>query len=100
MGAVFAAILKYVIPALTAIPQLVQGVESLWKGTPKSGAQKWIAVEQALSASIVTVAQEISQLAPNTPVDTVSAKVAIFSKAVNDAFVKLANDLGIFQTTS
>ena len=59
-------------------------------------AQKWIAIEQALSGSISMVAQEIAQLAPATPVDAVSAKVAIFTKAVNDAFVTLCNDLGIF----
>jgi hypothetical protein len=97
MGAIFAAILKYVIPVLSALPQLVVGIESLWKGTPKAGAQKWIAVEQALSQSISLVAQEVAQLAPNTPVNTVSAKVALFTKAVNDAFVALCNDLGIFQ---
>lgn len=99
MGAIFAAIVKYVIPVLSALPQLVVGIESLWKGTPKAGAIKWIAVEQALSSSISLVAQEIAQLAPGTPVDTVSAKVAIFTKAVNDAFVTLCNELGIFQTS-
>lgn len=96
MGVVLTALLKYVVPAITALPQLISGIEALFKGTPKAGAQKWIAIEQALSGSISMVAQEIAQLAPATPVDAVSAKVAIFTKAVNDAFVTLCNDLGIF----
>lgn len=99
MGAVFAAVLKYAAAILPALPQLIAVVEALWKNTPKSGSYKWIAIERALSNSIGLVAQEVSQLAPNTPADTVAAKVAIFTKAVNDAFVKLLNDLGIFQTS-
>jgi len=97
MGATFSAILKYAVAALSALPQIIAGVEALWKDTPKSGSYKWIAVEQALSASISLVAQEVASLAPNTPVNTVSAKVAVFTKAVNDAFVTLCNGLGIFQ---
>jgi len=100
MGAIFAKILSYVGALLPALPQLIAGVEALFKGTPQSGAAKWVAVEQALSQSVALVAQEIAQLAPGTSVDTVSAKVAVFTKAVNDAFVTLCNDLGIFPTTS
>lgn len=96
MPAVLAAILKFVVPALTALPQLITGIEALFKGVPKAGAQKWISVETALSQSITIVAQEVAQLAPGTSADKVSAEVAKFSKAVNDAFVALANGLGIF----
>lgn len=101
MNAVLAVVLRYVLPAITALPQLIDGIEKLFAGRPKSGAAKWIAVEQALSGSIVLVANEVAALAPDgTKVDEISAKVAIFTKAVNDAFVKLCNDLGIYQTTS
>ena len=96
MPAILAAILKFVVPALTALPQLITGIESLFKNVPKFGASKWILVELALSQSITTVAQEITQLAPGTSADKASAEVAKFSKAVNDAFVALANGLGIF----
>ena len=96
MGAIFAKLLGYLPALLSALPQLIAGIEALFKGTPKAGAQKWIAVEQALSQSIALLAQEVAQLAPGTPVDKASAAIAIFTKAVNDAFVKLCNDLGIF----
>lgn len=100
MGAVLSVLLKYVVPAIQALPQLIAGIEALFQNRPKSGPQKWIAVEQALSQSIVLVAEEVVKIAPDgTKVDDVSGKVAIFTKAVNDAFVKLANDLGVFQTS-
>lgn len=90
----------WVSAALTALPSLITGVEALWKGQPKSGAQKWISVEQALSGSIALIANQVSTLAPGTPPDVAAQKVVIFTKAVNDAFVKLCNDLGVFQTSS
>lgn len=100
MASIFTALLKYVIPVITALPELISGIEKLWTGVPKAGAQKWIAVEQALSGSIVAVANQVAALAPDgTKVDEVSAKIAVFTKAVNDAFVKLCNDLGVFQTS-
>jgi predicted PurR-regulated permease PerM len=97
MSAILSVIIRYATMVLPALPQIISGIESLWKWTPKSGAQKWIAVEQALSQSISMVAQEVAQVAPATS-DTkaISAAVAIFTKSVNDAFVKLANDLGVF----
>lgn len=101
MGAVLGVLLKFVVPAIQALPTLISGIEALFQNRPKSGPQKWIAIEQALSGAIVLAAEEVVKIAPDgTKVDDVSGKIAVFSKAVNDAFVKLANDLGVFQTTS
>jgi hypothetical protein len=98
MLGILSVIIRYATMVLPALPQIISGIESLWRGTPKSGAQKWIAVEQALSQSISIVAQEVAQIAPaGTDVSKISAALAVFTKSVNDAFVKLANDLGVFQ---
>lgn len=93
----WSAILGYVIKLLPIIPQLVTTIENLWAPKPKAGAQKWISVEQALSGSIADVAQTVASIAPmGTKPEQVSAAIAVFSKAVNDAFVALANDLQLF----
>lgn len=100
MPLIFTTILKYVGLVIPVLPQLIASIEQLWKGTPKAGASKWIAIEQALSGTISTVANQVALLAPpGTKIDTVSAAIAIFTKTVNDALVKLFNDLGIFTTT-
>lgn len=93
----FSTILNFVLTIVPVIPQLVTSIENLFKGTPKSGPQKWIAVEQALSQSISTVSGEIAKIAPaGTTAETISTALVVFSKDVNDAFVKLANDLQLF----
>lgn len=83
------------IGILTSIPTLIQGVEQLWKGTPKAGAQKWISVEQALSASIEQIAAEVVKECPNTAVDDVAGRASVWAKAVNDATVAFFNDVGL-----
>lgn len=93
-------IFSVVIPLLTAIPTLIQGVEQLWKGTPKAGAQKWISVEQALSGSIQQIAAEVQSAVPNQTADDVATKAAIWAKAVNDATVTFFNETGLLTTTT
>ena len=94
-------VIQFAITALGAIPSLVRGVESLWSHTPKSGASKWISVEQALSGSIQLVADQVAKQAPpGTKTEEISAAVVVFSKAVNDAFVALANALHLLPTTA
>lgn len=88
------------IPLLTAIPTLIQGVEKLWSGVPKSGAQKWIAVEQALSGSIQQIAAEVQAVVPDQQADEVAQKAAIWAKAVNDATVRFFNDTGMLPPSS
>lgn len=97
----FTKVLQLVLTVIPVIPQLVTSIENLFKGVPKSGSQKWIAVEQALSQTIQTAAGEIAQLAPaGTSADRISTALVVFSKDVNDAFVKLANDLQLFTSSS
>lgn len=97
----FQAVIGWAMKLLPVIPQLIVSIEQLFRGTPKAGPQKWIAVEQALSQSITLASGEIAQLAPaGTKAETISAALAVFSKDVNDAFVKLANDLKLFTSTA
>jgi hypothetical protein len=97
MSGILAILAKFIVPLLSALPSLVQGIEALFHGTPKSGPTKWIAIEQALSQAIQMVATEVAQLNPSLSADRVAGSVARFTKAVNDAFVLLCNELGIFQ---
>lgn len=91
-------ILTWIMRIIPVVPSLVTDIENLWRGKPKAGAQKWLSVEQALSSSIEEVAQDAAKFAPpGTKAEEISAAVAIFSKAVNDAAVTLANALGVFQ---
>lgn len=93
----FAAILAFVINVVPVIPQLVTSIENLFKGQPKAGPQKWISVERAMSQSISMAASEVAKLSPaGTKPEKISLALAVFSKDVNDAFVKLANDLQLF----
>lgn len=89
--------LAWIVQVLPVIPSLVTDIENLWRHKPASGAQKWISVEQALSGSISEVTSAISAAAPaGTSEADISAAVAVFAKAVNDASVALANKLGAF----
>jgi hypothetical protein len=92
-------ILGLIVSILPAIPNLITAVESLWSGTPKSGPQKWISVEQALSGSIQAVANEVKAAVPNANADEIAAKASIWAKAVNDATVQFFNEAGLLQTT-
>jgi len=90
-------ILGWIIIVVPVIPSLVTDIENLWRSTPKSGNKKWLSVEQALSGSISEVASEVAKLAPTgTKAGDVSTAIVIFTKAVNDAAVALANTLQIF----
>ena len=97
--AILGVILNYVLPVLTALPQLVVAVEGLWSTVPKSGTHKWIAVEQAISQSVAAAAEAIAKTVPNAKVDTISTAVAVLTKTVNDGFVKFLNDIGYFTTS-
>lgn len=93
----WAVILGWVLKAVTVIPSLVTDIENLWKDRPKSGQSKWISVEQALSGSIGDVAKVAASLSPaGTKAEVIADAVAVFSKAVNDAFVALANELQLY----
>lgn len=97
----FQTVLGWVFRILPVIPGLVGSIEQLFKGVPRAGAQKWISVETALSQSIQSASSEIAALAPaGTKIADISAALTVFSKDVNDAFVKLANDLKLFTTTA
>ena len=93
----FATILAWIGRVLPVIPGLIINIENLFSNKPKSGASKWIAVEQAISGSIEDVASEVAKLAPaGTTAAQISGALAVFSKDVNDSFVRLANDLQLF----
>lgn len=93
----FGTILNWVVTAISVIPSLVTDIERLWSGQAKSGSQKWLSVEQALSGSIQDVAQVAAKLAPTgTKAEVISTAVDVFAKSVNDAFVALANELKLF----
>lgn len=89
--------LTWIMRILPVIPSLVTDIENLWRHKPNSGAQKWIAVEQALSGSISEVADQLAAVAPaDTKPEEISAAVSIYARAVNDATVALANSLKVF----
>lgn len=96
---VFLSILGFVNKLLPALPSLIIGVESLFRGVPKSGPQKWIAVEQGISQSIQAVADQVVAAAPGTDASKISALAAQYAKAVNDATVTFLNESGVFTTT-
>lgn len=90
-------VLTFIMQVVPVIPSLVTDIENLFRAKPKSGAAKWIAVEQALSQPISDVASQIAAAAPpGTKTEEISAAVAIYTKAVNDATVALANALHVF----
>lgn len=92
------AILSYVPKLITVLPNLIIAIENLWAPKQKAGPQKWVSVEAAVSGSIEDAAQAVAKLAPaGTKAQTISDAIAVFTKSVNDAFVKLMNDLGIFK---
>jgi len=83
-----------VVDLVTALPNLIVGVETAFKSQPNSGPAKWISVEQSLSTPIQSLANEMAKTIPNVTADKVSADVSKFTKAVNDAVVTFYNDAG------
>jgi len=83
-----------VIDVMSALPNLIVGVEKAFKSQPKSGPAKWISVEQSLSTPIQKLADEMTKAIPNATADKVSADVSKFTKAVNDAVVTFYKDTG------
>lgn len=93
-------VLAWGLKILNVLPNIITTMEQLWNSKPKSGAEKWIGVEQALSGSITLAANEIAKMAPaGTKAEVISSAIAKFTKACNDAFVGLMNDLGLFTTS-
>jgi hypothetical protein len=86
--------LPLIVGILSGLPQIITGVESVFKSKPKSGPQKWIAVETALSSVIEQLANDIAKMSPNKDAQQISSEVAVFTKAVNDAIVKFFNAVG------
>lgn len=87
-------IVTAIIAIVTALPNLIQGVEAAFGKKSGQGATKWIAVEQALSTPIENFANQLASSVPNATVDKVSSSIAKFTKATNDAVVAFYNDVG------
>lgn len=86
--------IAFAIGILSALPSLIQGVEAAFGKKSGQGPSKWIAVETALSAPITALANEIAASVPNADASKISAQVAIWVKAVNDATVQFYNSAG------
>ena len=86
--------LPMLLGILSGLPQIIQGVELAFSHKPKSGSEKWIAVETALSGAITSVANTITANSPSDKVAEVAADVSKWVKAVNDATVTLYNKVG------
>lgn len=89
-----------VIDIITALPNLIRGVETAFSSQPKSGPSKWISVETSLGPIITSLANELAKNAPDKNVQDVAAKVSVFTKAVNDAIVAFYNAVGWPSTTT
>jgi hypothetical protein len=90
-------VLAFIMQVLPVIPNLVVDVENLFRNQANSGPQKWVAVEQVLSQHIAQTADDIAQLAPaGTKAEDISKAISLYTRAINDATVALANTLGIF----
>lgn len=95
------AIIGLIASILPSIPSLVTDAENIFRGKPKSGVAKAAAVINFVSPVIASVASDVQRLAPaGTNAADIAAAVEKYTKAVNDATVTLANDLGIFPNSS
>lgn len=93
----FATIVTWILKVIPVLGQIIPSIENLWASQPKSGQQKWLSVENALSGSIQLVANEAAKLSPaGTTAEEISTAVDVFTKDVNDAVVTLMNDLKLF----
>jgi hypothetical protein len=91
------AILNLIAMIVPSIPSLVTDAENIFRTKPKSGTQKAAAVINFFAPLVAETAQAVEKLAPP---DTNAAKIATavekYTRAVNDAVVVLANELGAF----
>jgi hypothetical protein len=95
----FGTILAAVLSIVTALPNLITGIEAAFGKKSGQGSAKWIAVEQALSTPIQNIATQLANSVPNAKVDQISSEVAKFTKATNDAIVAFYNSVGWPTTT-
>jgi hypothetical protein len=94
------AILMLIAAIIPSVPSLVTDAENVFRGKPKSGEQKAASVIQFVAPIIETTSQAIAQLAPpGTDAQKIANSVNVYTKAMNDATVALANDLGAFPHT-
>lgn len=91
-------ILGWVVKAIAVLPSLIINVENLWAPTKQAGTQKSEAIDAALAGSIQDVASAVVKLAPaGSKESDIAGAIATFTASVNNAFVALMNDLGIFK---
>jgi hypothetical protein len=96
----WAAILNIIGAILPAIPSLVTDAENIFRMKQKSGVQKAAAVINFFAPMVAEGAQAVVALSPpGTNAAKVATAVEKYTKAVNDATVALANDLGAFPHT-
>ena len=95
------AILTLIAAIIPTIPSLVTDAENVFRNQPQSGAQKAASVVQFVAPLIQSVSQDVAKLAPaGTDAQKIANAVNVYAKAVNDATVVLANDLGVFPHTT
>lgn len=95
------AILGLIGAIIPSIPSLVTDAENIFRNQQASGPQKAAQVVGFVAPIIEEGAQAVVKLAPaGTQASTIAAAVSKYTKAVNDATVALANDLGVFPHTA
>ena len=95
------AILALIAAIIPSIPSLVTDAENIFRGQAKSGVAKAASVINFVAPLITTIAQDVAKLAPaGTDAAKIATAVETYTKAVNDATVTLANDLGVFPHTA
>ena len=95
------AIITLIAQILPSIPSLVTDAENIFRSKPKSGVQKAASVINFVAPLIAEVSQTVVNLAPaGSDSAKIASAVELYTKAVNDATVALANDLGIFPHTT
>jgi len=93
-------ILGLIAAILPSIPSLVTDAENIFRSQPQSGVEKAASVVAFVSPLIESTSQAIVKLAPaGSDASKIAASVTAYTKAVNDATVVLANDLGVFPHT-
>lgn len=91
------AILGLIAQILPVIPSLVTDAENVFRSKQKSGVQKAASVVSFVAPLIAESAQAVVNLAPpGSDAGKIATAVERYTKAVNDATVALANDLGAF----
>jgi hypothetical protein len=96
----WASIIQLVAGILPIIPSLVTDAENIFRA-PSSGPTKAAQVIAFVTPLIETATTAIVKLAPaGSDQAKIAASITAYTKAVNDATVALANDLGIFPHTT